>query len=99
MVNFRSPKVERCYTRTLRGRFHCSDESISSLPERKVGFGRGDLYISFQKDIEWSDVQSMGSRINNIRHELCPFEPRRQILLLHQQSDIYWISTENYKMC
>lgn len=34
--------------------------------------GRGDLYISFKKDDQWSIPQNLGRPINSPHHEMCP---------------------------
>lgn len=37
------------------------------------GFGRGDLYISFNLNGEWTAPENLGEPINSRGHEICPF--------------------------
>lgn len=37
------------------------------------GFGRGDLYISFNINGQWTAPENLGEPINSRSHEICPF--------------------------
>lgn len=59
---------------------------------RRNGFGRGDLYISFKTEEGWSTAQNMGPKINNDKHQLCPFVSRDgKYFFFTSDQDIYWI--------
>lgn len=51
------------------------DESflIYSCYNRKDGLGSGDLYISYNKDGQWSAAENMGDRVNSDKMEYCPY--------------------------
>lgn len=36
-------------------------------------FGRGDLYISFNIDSNWTEPENLGEPINSSAHEMCPY--------------------------
>ena len=62
---------------------------------RPDGFGRGDLYISFNDGGgNWTEAKNMGDLINSNGHELCPFvSPDGQYFFYTSNQDIYWVST------
>ncbi len=62
---------------------------------RQVGLGRGDLYISFRNsDASWTQAQNMGSAINTVNHELCPYvTPDGKYFFYTSNEDIRWVST------
>lgn len=64
--------------------------------KRRDGMGKGDLYISFKNENgEWTTAQNMGSQINTIHHELCPFITQDgKYLFYTSNQEIYWISTD-----
>ncbi len=35
--------------------------------------GQGDLFISFRQDGQWTKPRNLGSPINSVAHEMCPF--------------------------
>lgn len=77
--------------------FISPDESyIIFCSFRREGFGKGDLYISFQDEKSgWSQAKNMGPKINSKHHELCPFVSRDgKYLFYTSNQDIYWISAE-----
>ncbi len=37
------------------------------------GFGRGDLYISFNINDEWTKPENLGPTVNSSAHEICPY--------------------------
>ena len=39
----------------------------------KEGYGRGDLYISFNHQGKWTEAQNLGEPINSNAHEICPY--------------------------
>lgn len=39
----------------------------------REGFGRGDLYISFKIEGEWTEPENLGEPINSSAHEICPY--------------------------
>lgn len=83
--------------------FIAPDESymiFSSI--RRLGFGQGDLYISFKNsDSSWSTAKNMGKVINNEHHQLCPFLSKDgKFLFFTSNQDIYWVDAkiiEDYK--
>ncbi|NET36151.1 MAG: hypothetical protein F6K19_29685 [Cyanothece sp. SIO1E1] len=59
---------------------------------RRNGFGRGDLYISFKTEEGWTEAKNMGPKINNEKHQLCPFVSRDgKYFFFTSDQDIYWI--------
>ena len=40
---------------------------------RNDSFGRGDLYISFKKNDNWTRPENLGKPINSSAHEMCPY--------------------------
>ncbi|MEE9364765.1 MAG: hypothetical protein V3U92_19365 [Cellulophaga sp.] len=79
--------------------FVSPDESyIIFSSARKDGLGKGDLYISFKENGEWTKAKNMGDVVNTKEHELCPFVTKDgKYLLYTSRQDIYWISTEIFK--
>lgn len=80
--------------------FIAPDESyIIFCAQRKEGFGRGDLYISFKEaNGTWSQSVNMGTLINTKGHELCPFVTKDgKYFFYTSNQDIYWVSTEIFK--
>lgn len=63
---------------------------------RDDSFGRGDLYISFKKpDGSWTLAKNMGSIINTVNHELCPYvSPDGKYFFYTSNEDIFWVSSE-----
>ena len=63
---------------------------------RENGFGRGDLYISFNAESgQWKPAINMGYPINTPHYEYCPFVTKDgKYLFYTSQQDIYWVSTE-----
>ncbi len=77
--------------------FIAPDESyIIFCAIRKIGLGRGDLYISFKTaDGKWTPSKNMGPAINSDNHELCPYVTADgKYLFYTSNQDIYWISME-----
>jgi len=77
--------------------FVAYDESyLIYCGERKGGFGRGDLYISFRKsDGSWTTAQNMGDAINTLNYEFCPFVTKDgKYLFYSSNQDIYWVSAK-----
>ena len=80
--------------------FVAPDESyIIFAANRKEGFGRGDLYISFKSlNNEWLPAKNMGTSINTTGHELCPFVTYDgKYFFYTSKQDIYWVSTELFE--
>lgn len=79
--------------------FIAPDESyIIFATTRRSGFGRGDLYISFKQNGEWTKAKNMGDAINTEHNELCPYVTYDgKYLLYTSNGDIYWVSTEVFK--
>lgn len=77
--------------------FIAPDESyiIFCAARRSVGFGIGDLYISFKDETgNWTPSKNMGEEINSEKHELCPFVTADgKYLFYTSNQDIYWVST------
>lgn len=73
--------------------FVAPDESYMIFGSvRKNGFGHGDLYISFKTETGWTVAQNMGPKINNKKHQLCPFVSRDgKYFFFTSDQDIYWI--------
>ncbi len=76
--------------------FIAPDESyIIFASSRSSGLGRGDLYISFKKNGQWTPAKNMGKAVNTQGHELCPFVTYDgKYLFYTSNGDIYWVSTE-----
>ena len=55
--------------------FIAPDESylIFGCYNRKDSFGSGDLYISFNKNKNWSPAKNLGNMINSKQMDYCPF--------------------------
>lgn len=69
---------------------------------RADGFGKGDLYISFQDaNGNWSGAENMGDKINTTGHEPCPFVSQDgKYFFYTSNQDIYWIDAkiiENFR--
>ena len=83
--------------------FVAPDESyIIFCSIRKEGWGRGDLYISFNDgEGNWLQAKNMGDKINTSGHELCPYvTPDGRFFFYTSNEDLYWVSTrifEDYK--
>ena len=80
--------------------FIAPDETyIIFCADRKDGFGRGDLYISFKnKNGNWTPSKNMGEIINSENHELCPFVSKDgKYFFYTSNQDIYWVSTEIFE--
>lgn len=81
--------------------FIAPDESyIIFCANRRDGFGRGDLYISFKnQDGSWTNSKNMGEPINSADHELCPFVSNDgKYFFYTSKQDIYWVSTEIFDL-
>lgn len=79
--------------------FVAPDESyLVFASNRPGGMGRGDLYISFNKNGKWSKAQNLGEAVNTEGHELCPFVTYDgKYFLYTSNGDIYWVSTEVFE--
>ena len=65
---------------------------------KRSGLGRGDLYISFNKNGKWSEAKNLGKTVNTAGHELCPFVTYDgKYLFYTSRKDIYWVSTEIFE--
>ena len=53
--------------------FIAADESYLIYRGYDNSLGRGDLYISFNVEGEWSEPQNLGEPINSMFHEMCPY--------------------------
>ncbi len=74
--------------------FIAYDESyLIFCAERKGGYGRGDLYISFrQEDGAWTEAKNMGEAINTADYEFCPFVTKDGKYFFYSgNKDIYWV--------
>jgi len=73
-----------------------SESYIIFCSTRENGFGKGDLYISFNNlDGTWTEAINMGDKINSSNYEYCPFVTKdEQYLLFTSGQDIYWISAD-----
>lgn len=61
-----------------------------------LGYGKSDLYISFNKNGIWTDAINLGPEVNTDQTEMCPsVSPDGKYLFFHRGSDdhgdIYWI--------
>ncbi len=76
--------------------FVAPDESyVIFAAEKPEGLGRGDLYISFQVNGNWSTPQNMGEPINDLGHQLCPFVTGDgKYFFFTSNQDIYWVGSE-----
>ncbi len=80
--------------------FISPDESyIIFSSTRDLGFGRGDLYISFKNlDGAWTKAVNMGRKINTQHHEYCPYVTKDgKFLFYTSNQDIYWVSADVLK--
>ena len=82
--------------------FISPDESyIIFCSFRRDGLGKGDLYVSFKKNNEWSKAVNMRESINTEGHELCPFVTGDgKYFFYTSNKDIHWIDAkilENYR--
>lgn len=64
----------------INSRIDAGDAFISPNEEYLIyrsyyndGYGRGDLYISFKVNGEWTAPENLGEPINSQSHEMCPF--------------------------
>lgn len=76
--------------------FVAPDESyLIFCSDRKGGYGRGDLYISFKNaDGAWTEAKNMGDRVNSENYEYCPFVSKDgRHLFFTSNQDVYWIDT------
>ena len=73
--------------------FVAPDESyVIFAAEKPEGSGRGDLYISFQENAEWTDPVNMGELINDPGHQLCPYVTYDgKYFFFTSNQDIYWV--------
>jgi hypothetical protein len=79
-----------------------SDESyLIFASDRPGGFGKRDLYISFQVEGAWTEATNLGAPINSEYWDIYPsvspdgkylFFTRRQSWQSTEDSDIYWVS-------
>jgi outer membrane protein OmpA-like peptidoglycan-associated protein len=60
------------------------DESFIIFSSTMPGFGMGDLFISYNKNGQWSDPENLGIKFNTGRSELYPF--------IHYNGDLYYSS-------
>lgn len=76
--------------------FVAPDESyVIFAAEKPEGLGRGDLYISFQVNGNWTTPKNMGEPINDLGHQLCPFVSfDGQYFFFTSNRDIYWVSAK-----
>lgn len=76
--------------------FVAPDESyVIFAAEKPEGLGRGDLYISFQENDEWTSPVNMGEPINDPGHQLCPFVSYDgKYFFFTSNRDIYWVSAK-----
>ena len=79
--------------------FVAPDESyLVFASTRRSGLGMGDLYISFNKNGQWSQAQNLGDVVNTKGHELCPFVTYDgKYLFYTSNGDIHWVSTEVFE--
>ncbi|MDW3196106.1 MAG: hypothetical protein R8G66_27285 [Cytophagales bacterium] len=82
--------------------FVAPDESyVIFSGENPAGLGRGDLYITFQNNGEWTNPVNMGEPINDLGHQFCPFVTYDgKYLFFSSNRDIYWVDAaiiENYR--
>ncbi len=70
---------------------------------RPGGYGEHDLYISFNKNGEWTDPENMGKDINTAGWEMAPtltpdgkylLFTRREAMVTSKPSQIFWVSTQ-----
>lgn len=64
--------------------------------EHDDGHGDNDLYISFNKNGQWTRALNMGPKVNTGLTEMCPsVSPNGKYLFFHRgnenQGDIYWV--------
>jgi len=81
--------------------FVAPDESyLIYCSTRDGGYGRGDLYISFENaEGEWTEAVNMGAAINTEHYEYCPFVTKDgKYLFYTSNQDIFWISTAVIKV-
>ncbi|WP_420578657.1 hypothetical protein [Ekhidna sp.] len=60
------------------------------------GFGKADLYISFNNEGNWSEPINLGPKVNTGKTEMCAsVSPDGKYLFFHRgnedSGDIYWI--------
>lgn len=78
--------------------FVSPDESyLIFTSDRPGGYGKGDLYISFQKeDDKWTEPKNMGGGINSSGYDFCPMLSQDGKYLfftrnINGNGDIYWV--------
>ena len=64
--------------------------------EGNSGYGDNDLYISFNKNGNWTEAINLGPEVNTDQSEMCPsVSPDGKYLFFHRgvvdKGDIYWI--------
>ena len=64
--------------------------------DEEEGYGDNDLYISFNKNGQWTEAVNMGPKVNTDQTEMCPsVSPDGKYLFFHRggenHGDIYWI--------
>jgi len=83
--------------------FIAPDESyIIYDAKRSSGQGGSDLYISFNRNGQWTKALNMGPRVNTHLTEMCPnVSPDQRYLFFHRgkenQGNIYWIEFQPIK--
>jgi len=82
---FRAVKEDTSYSiidfsNEIKSDFDMGDPYISPSEDyiifrgyRDDSFGRGDLYISFNIDNQWTKPENLGKPINSENHEMCPW--------------------------
>ena len=81
--------------------FIAPDESyLIFTSDRPGGYGRGDLYISFQtEDGKWTEPKNMGEEINSSGYDFCPMLSSDGKYLfftrnINRNGDIYWVDAK-----
>lgn len=64
------------------------------------GYGKSDLYISFNNNGSWSEAINLGPKVNTDQTEMCPsVSPDGKYLFFHrggdEAGDIYWVDLES----
>ncbi|MEL6389638.1 MAG: hypothetical protein AAFQ02_05715 [Bacteroidota bacterium] len=64
--------------------------------DRRGGFGKTDLYISYQdQDGSWTKAKNLGDLYNTDDQELCPYiTPDQKYFFYTSAQDIYWVSAK-----
>ncbi|MEP2771072.1 MAG: hypothetical protein ABJH05_02910 [Fulvivirga sp.] len=68
----------------------------------KSGYGKSDLYISFNQNGSWSEAINLGPEVNTDQTEMCPsVSPDGKYLFFHrggdEAGDIYWVDFTDVK--